>query len=143
MLDKAKPDVIVNYSAQAEGAVSCKHSWRFFETNLMALARLCEELMKRDWLERFIQIGTSEMYDSVEHAAKDYELIKRNTTYAASVAFEMSRQSVRRSLKFPMNVIRLSYAFWPGHLLYHVIPKAIVCGIADLRDWPMDYVLSG
>ena len=37
----------------------------------MALARLSEELMKRDWLERFIQIGTSEMYGSVEHAAKE------------------------------------------------------------------------
>lgn len=47
MLDREKPQVIVNYAAQGEGAVSWKHSWRFFETNSMALARLCEELMKR------------------------------------------------------------------------------------------------
>jgi len=70
LLDRIKPEVIVNYAAQGEGAVSWKHSWRFFETNSMALARLCEELMKRSWLERFIQIGTSEMYGSVLHAAK-------------------------------------------------------------------------
>src|SRR5258706_7103350 len=62
LLDRIKPEVIVNYAAQGEGAVSWKHSWRFFETNSMALARLFEELMKRSWLERFIQIGTSEMY---------------------------------------------------------------------------------
>ena len=68
LLDRKKPQVIVNFAAQGEGAVSWKHSWRFFETNSMALARLAEELMKRDWLERFIQIGTSEMYGSVEHA---------------------------------------------------------------------------
>ena len=65
LLDRIRPEVIVNFAAQGEGAVSWKNSWRFFETNSMALARLCEELMKRDWLERFIQIGTSEMYGSV------------------------------------------------------------------------------
>ena len=45
LLDQEKPEVIVNFAAQGEGAVSWKHSWRFFETNSMALARLTEELM--------------------------------------------------------------------------------------------------
>jgi hypothetical protein len=56
LLDKIKPDVIVNFAAQGEGAVSWKHSWRFFETNSMALAKLSEELMKRDWLERCLDV---------------------------------------------------------------------------------------
>ena len=38
LLDRIRPEVIVNYAAQGEGAVSWKHSWRFFETNSMALA---------------------------------------------------------------------------------------------------------
>ena len=71
LLDKEKPSTIVNFAAQGEGAASWKNSWRYFETNSMALVKLCEELMKRDWLERFIQIGTSEMYGSVEHATKE------------------------------------------------------------------------
>jgi dTDP-glucose 4,6-dehydratase len=134
LLDKEKPDVIVNYAAQGEGAVSWKHSWRFFETNSMALARLCEELMKRDWLERFIQIGTSEMYGSVEHAAKEDEPIKSTSPYAASkVAFDMYLQSVHRFLTFPMNVIRPSNAYCPGQLLHRVIPKAIVCGLTGRK----------
>jgi dTDP-glucose 4,6-dehydratase len=58
VLDREKPDIIVNFAAQGEGAASWKHSWRYFETNAMALTRFCEELMKRDYLERFIQIGT-------------------------------------------------------------------------------------
>lgn len=134
LLDKEKPDVIVNYAAQGEGAVSWKHSWRFFETNSMALTRLCEELMKRDWLERFIQIGTSEMYGSVGHAAKEDEPIKPTSPYAASkVAFDMYLQSVHRFLKFPMNVIRPSNAYCPGQLLHRVIPKAIVCGLTGRK----------
>ena len=134
LLDKEKPEVIVNFAAQGEGAVSWKHSWRFFETNSMALARLSEELMKRDWLQRFIQIGTSEMYGSVDHAAKEDVPIKPSSPYAASkVAFDLYLESVHRYLKFPMNIIRPSNAYCPGQLLHRVIPKAIWCGLRGVK----------
>jgi dTDP-glucose 4,6-dehydratase len=134
LLDRTKPQVIINYAAQGEGAVSWKHSWRFFETNAMALARLVEEVMKREYLERFIQIGTSEMYGSVSHPAKEDEPIKPSSPYAASkVAFDMYLESVHRFLKFPMNIIRPSNAYCPGQLLHRVIPKAVVCGLKGVK----------
>jgi len=134
LLDREKPEVIVNFAAQGEGAVSWKHSWRFFETNSMALARLAEELMKRDWLERFIQIGTSEMYGSVDHATKEDEPIKPSSPYAASkVAFDLHLVSVHKFLKFPMNIIRPSNAYCPGQLLHRVIPKAVWCGLKGVK----------
>ena len=130
LLDREKPEVIVNFAAQGEGAVSWKHSWRFFETNSMALARLAEELMKRDWMKRFIQIGTSEMYGSVEHATKEDEPIKPSSPYAASkVAFDMYLLSVAKFLKFPMNILRPSNAYCSGQLLHRVVPKAVLCGL--------------
>ena len=134
LLDREKPDVIVNFAAQGEGAVSWKHSWRFFETNSMGLARLTEELMKRDWLERFIQIGTSEMYGSVSHATKEDEPIKPSSPYAASkVAFDMYLESVHKFLKFPMNILRPSNAYCSGQLLHRVIPKAVFCGLTGKK----------
>jgi len=134
VLDREKPDVIVNFGAQGEGAVSWKHSWRFFETNSMGLARLAEELMKRDWLERFIQIGTSEMYGPVEHAVTEDAPIKPTSPYAASkVAFDMYLLSVHRHLGFPMNIIRPSNAYCPGQLLHRVIPRAVWCGLKKVR----------
>jgi dTDP-glucose 4,6-dehydratase len=135
-LDRIRPEVIVNFAAQGEGAVSWKNSWRFFETNSMALARLCEELMKpgRDYLERFIQIGTSEMYGSVSHAAKEDEPIKPSSPYAASkVAFDMHLMSIHKFLKFPMNIIRPSNAYCPGQLLHRVVPKTILCGLTGQK----------
>jgi len=130
LLDSEQPEVIVNFAAQGEGAVSWKHSWRFFETNSMALARLAEELMKRDWMEHFIQIGTSEMYGSVNYAVKEDEPIKPSSPYAASkVAFDMYLQSVNKFLQFPMTIIRPSNCYCPGQLLHRVIPKAIVSGL--------------
>jgi len=129
-LDHVRPDVIINYAAQGEGAVSWKHSWRFFETNSMALARLTEELMKRDYLDRFIQIGTSEMYGSVEHAANEDEPIKPSSPYAASkVAFDMYLQSMHRFKGLRMNVVRPSNCYCPGQLLHRIIPKTIWCAL--------------
>ena len=134
LLDREKPEVIVNFAAQGEGAVSWKHSWRFFETNSMALARLAEELGKREWLERFIQIGTSEMYGSVDHATKEDEPIKPSSPYAASkVAFDMHLLSVHKFLKFPMNILRPSNAYCSGQLLHRVVPKAVLCGLTGQK----------
>ncbi len=134
LLDREKPQVIVNYAAQGEGAVSWKHSWRFFETNSMALARLAEALMARNYLERFIQIGTSELYGSVDFAAREDAPIQPSSPYAASkAAFDLYLISVHKVLKFPMNIIRPSNAYCPGQLLHRVIPKAVVCGLAGQR----------
>ena len=129
-LDDLRPDVIINYAAQGEGAVSWSHSWRFFETNSMALARLTEELMKRDYLDRFIQIGTSEMYGSVDHAVTEDEPIKPSSPYAASkVAFDMYLQSMHRFKGLRMNVVRPSNCYCPGQLLHRIIPKTIWCAL--------------
>jgi dTDP-glucose 4,6-dehydratase len=130
LLDKERPQVIVNFAAQGEGAISWWDSWRFFETNSMALAKLTEELMKRDYLERFIQIGTSEIYGSVDDAVNEDEPIRPSSPYAASkVAFDMYLESVHRFLKFPMNIIRPCNVYCPGQLLHRVIPKSIWCGL--------------
>lgn len=134
LLDREKPETIVNYAAQGEGAVSWKNSWRFFETNSMALARLTEELMKRSYLKRFIQIGTSELYGSVEGPAKEDAPIKPTSPYAASkAAFDLHLVSIYKVLKFPMNIIRPSNAYCPGQLLHRVIPKAVICGLTGKK----------
>lgn len=134
LLDKERPEIIVNYAAQGEGAVSWKNSWRFFETNCVGLTRLVEELMKRNYLERFIQIGTSEMYGSVDHAVKEDEPIKPSSPYAASkVAFDMYLMSIYRHQKFPMNILRPCNAYCPGQLLHRVIPRAIWCGLKGVQ----------
>lgn len=130
LLDKERPQVIINYAAQGEGAVSWKNSWRFYETNALALAKITEELMKRDYLERWIQIGTSELYGSVTEPSKEDTPIRPSSPYAASkAAGDLHLLSISNILKFPMNIIRPSNAYCPGQLLHRVIPRAVVCGL--------------
>jgi len=130
ILEREKPEVIINFAAQGEGAVSWKHSWRFFETNSVALTKLCEDLSKKKWLKRFIHIGTSEMYGSVDKPSKESDPIQPSSPYAASkVAFDLYLLSISKFLNFPMNIIRPSNAYCSGQLLHRIIPKTIVSAL--------------
>lgn len=134
LLDRERPQVFINYAAQGEGAASWKHSWRFFETNATALTRFVEELMTRDYVERFIHIGTSELYGSVAHAAKEDDPIKPSSPYAASkAAFDLYLMAASKVLKFPMNILRPSNAYGPGQQLHRVVPKAVLYGLTGRK----------
>jgi dTDP-glucose 4,6-dehydratase len=134
LFDKEKPEVIVSYAAQGEGAVSWKKSWRFFDTNGTALVKMSEELMSRDYMERFIQIGTSELYGSVDRPMTEDDPIRPTSPYAASkAAFDLYLLSVANVLNFRMNIIRPSNAYCPGQLLHRVIPRAVLCGLTGRK----------
>ena len=134
LFDREKPAVIVSYAAQGEGAVSWKKSWRFFDTNGTALVKMAEELMSRDYMERFIQIGTSELYGSVDKPMKEDDPIRPTSPYAASkAAFDLYLLSVANVLQFRMNIIRPSNAYCPGQLLHRVIPRAVMCGLTGQK----------
>lgn len=134
LFDAEKPEVIVNFAAQGEGAASWKKSWRFYETNATALAKMTEELMTRDYFERWIQIGTSELYGSVDSPSVEDAPIRPTSPYAASkAAGDLHLLSIANVLKFPMNIIRPSNAYAPGQLLHRVIPRAVVCGLTKQK----------
>ena len=135
LLDRERPEVIVNYAAQGEGAASFdpKDYWRFYETNTLGLVKLVGELQQRDWLQRFIHIGTSELYGSVTAPSKETDAFKPTSPYAASkAAFDMHLLAVAQR-GFPMNIIRPSNCYCPGQQLHRIIPKALICGLAGRR----------
>jgi dTDP-glucose 4,6-dehydratase len=130
LFDEERPDVVINFAAQGEGAASWKYSWRYFDTNATALARIVEQLLKRDYLKRWIQIGTSELYGSVDRPATETDSLLPSSPYAASkAAADMYLQSVSRVLGFPMNILRPSNAYGPGQQLHRIIPRAVLFGL--------------
>ena len=134
LLDREKPQVIINYAAQGEGAASWKYSWRYFETNATAIARMTEDLMQRKYLQRWIQIGTSELYGSVDKPAREDSPLLPTSPYAASkAAGDMHLISIAKTLKFPMNIVRPSNAYAPGQQLYRILPRAVVCGLSGKK----------
>lgn len=129
MLDTERPDVIVNYAAQGEGAASWgANAEKFYMTNTVALARLVEELRNRTYLRHFIQIGTSELYGSVDFPVDESERLRPTSPYAISkAAFDQHLETMRG---FPWNVLRPSNAYCPGQQLHRIIPSAIIHALA-------------
>lgn len=135
VLDTEKPDVIVNFAAQGEGAASfADNAPDFFMTNAVALVRLVLELQKRSYLRRFVQIGSSEVYGSPERPAKETDCLRPTSPYSVSkAAFDQYLDSMWRTARFPMNIIRPSNCYTEGQQLYRVIPKTIICALTNQK----------
>lgn len=133
LFDREKPEVIVNFAALAY-ATSWEKSFRYYETNVVALARMCEDLMKRDYLQRFVQVGTSELYGPVERPASEEAPLHPTSPYAVSkLAGDLHLDTLWAVRKFPMNIIRPSNAYGPGQLLYRILPRAVYCALTGQK----------
>lgn len=131
VLDTERPDVIVNFAAQGEGAASfAENAALYYRTNTLGLVTLVEQLRSRDYLDRFIQIGSSEVYGSVQHAARETDLPYPTSPYSVSkAAFDQHLSIMHRIHGFPPNVIRPSNAYCAGQQLHRIIPKSIICAL--------------
>lgn len=130
-----RPDMIVNFAAQGEGAASFDaNAEMFYATNTLALVKFVEGLKHLSYLQRFIQIGTSELYGSVEKPSKETDPLRPSSPYAISkAAFDQHLDSMYRVRQFPMNIIRPSNAYCPGQQLHRIIPKAILCALGGKK----------
>jgi len=133
LFDKEQPEVIVNYAALAY-ATSWDKAYRYYESNVVSVARMCEELMKRDYLKRFLQIGSAELYGSVEGAVDEDALLRPTSPYAVSkMAADLHLETLWNEREFPMNIIRPSNSYGPGQYLYRILPRAVLCGLTDTK----------
>ena len=135
ILDTELPDVVVNFAAQGEGAASFTADSRwFYRTNTLGLVDLVENLRTRDYMKRFVQIGSSEVYGSVDSPSKETDCIKPSSPYAVSkAAFDQHLEIMHRISGFPMNIVRPSNAYCPGQQAHRIIPKAIICALAGQK----------
>ena len=126
-----RPDAIVNFAAQGEGAASWgKDNWRYYETNCVGLVRLMSQLEGL----RFIQIGSSEVYGSVNNAVSEDSPTYPTTPYAASkLGFDHHLLAMHKVMGIPMNIIRPSNCYAPGQQLHRIIPKALIYGLTGRK----------
>ena len=135
VLDTERPDVIVNFAAQGEGAASFgADAHLFYRTNTLGLVQLVEGLRTRSYLKKFIQIGSSEVYGSVEQPSRETDCPRPTSPYSVSkAAFDQHLEIMHRIHGFPANVVRPSNAYCPGQQLHRIIPKAILCALGETK----------
>ena len=121
-----KPDVIVNYAAQGEGAASWgKDNWRFYNTNVTALVKLVAAIDCH-----FIQIGSSEVYGSVNSPVNEQALTNPTSPYSVSkLAFDQHLVAMHKIKGLPMNIIRPSNCIVEGQQLHRIVPKSLISGL--------------
>lgn len=137
LIDKIKPDYIINFAAIAY-ATSWVGSHRYYDTNLMSVVRLCEELKKRKFLKKFIQIGSSEIFGSSNKPVDESTIAEPTSPYAVSkLATDMHLRTLWNVEKFPMNIVLPSNGYGPGQYMYRLIPKACLYGIYN-KKFPLE-----
>ncbi len=133
LFDRAKPEIIMNFAALAHGA-SWTKSWRFYDSNVTALAKIVEGLAERDYLQRYIHVGSSELYGAVDApAGEDAPLLPSSPYGVSKMAGDLHLLSMFDVRQFPMNIIRPSNAYGEGQQMYRVVPRAVVAGLTNQK----------
>ena len=134
LLDEFQPDVIVNFAALCEVGQSWNHALDYYETNLMSLVRLTDELSKRSWFRKFVQIGSSEVYGSVSEPASEKTSVEPSSPYAASkAAFDFHLRAISAHQGFQAVIVMPSNGYCEGQTLNRIIPKTIIAALTGKR----------
>ncbi len=134
LLDQEQPECIVNFAALAY-ATSWNDSYRYYDTNVVSLARMTEDIRDRDYFKHWMQIGSSEVYGpAIDGPCAEDAFPHPTSPYAVSkLAGDMHLKTYADSIDFPTNVIRPSNAYGPGQQLYRVMPRAAYCALTGQR----------
>jgi len=127
LLDKEKPDVIINYAAQGEVQHSWDHPEHWFKTNCMGIVDLANNLKNKTYLKRYVHISSPEVYGSTEGNVKENFTYNPSTPYAASkAAGDLFLFTLVKNFNFPLIIIRSTNVYGIHQQLYRIIPKTII-----------------
>ena len=122
------PSYIVNFAAQSMVAQSWEHPEHWYQTNVVASARLVDRIRKLDCLRKFVQISTPEVYGSTSGLVKETAPFNPSTPYAVSkAACDMNLMAYRKAYGFPVAFTRAANVCGPGQPLYRIIPRTVYC----------------
>lgn len=137
ILDAEEPECIINFAALAY-ATSWEDSYRYYDTNIVALARLTESLRGRDYFGHWMQIGSSEVYGSAVNGPCGEDGPTNPTSpYAVSKLAGDLHLRTYAAVGFPTNTIRPSNAYGPGQQVYRLMPKAAISALTG-RKFPLE-----
>jgi dTDP-glucose 4,6-dehydratase len=130
LLQGRKPEVVVNLAAQGEEAASWTNAWRYFETNVVALAKVVEPLIGASWLRRWVQLSTASVYGPSREAATENTPLRPATPYAVSKAAADGYLTAVAAVRgFPINIVRPTNLYGSGQQLHRIIPKTALCAL--------------
>jgi dTDP-glucose 4,6-dehydratase len=127
IIDKERPKIIANFAAQGEVRTSWSSPSQWFTTNCLAIVKLTQELIKRDFIEKYITSSTPEVYGSTDKDIKENNNFKPSTPYAASkLAGDLHLMTLFHRYNFPVLFTRAANIYGIHQQLYRIIPRTII-----------------
>ena len=127
LINSFQPEYIVNFAAQSEVAPSWEHPEQWFQTNVVALAKLTNALKDRKYLKRYLHISSPEVYGTCTGTVSESAPLNPSTPYAASkAAADLFLYTLVKNFRFPLIMIRSTNVYGPHQQLFKIIPRSII-----------------
>ena len=127
LLDRERPEAVVNFAAQSEVAPSWDHPEHWFQTNTVALARLVNHLRKQTYLKRYVHISSPEAYGTCVGRVTEESPLNPSTPYAASkAAADFLLKTYAKQFGFPLLTVRATNVYGARQQLFKIIPRSAI-----------------
>jgi dTDP-glucose 4,6-dehydratase len=134
VLDRFEPSAIVNFAAQSEVAPSWQHPEHWFQTNVVALARLLNGLKERRYLRKYVHISSPEVYGTCRGRVTEETPVNPSTPYAASkAAADLYLATLVKQFSFPLVTIRATNVYGAHQQLWKIIPRSAIYLLKNQR----------
>ena len=121
------PHYVVNFAAQSMVGQSWQHPEHWYQTNVVALAKLTSALERLPSLIRYVHVTTPEVYGSTRGWIRESEDFHPSTPYAISrAAGDMHVLAMHRERGLPVVLTRAANVYGPGQQLYRVVPRSLL-----------------
>jgi dTDP-glucose 4,6-dehydratase len=127
LLDREKPEAVVNFAAQSEVAPSWDHPEHWFQTNTVALAKLANHLRKQTYLKRYVHVSSPEAYGTCVGRVTEGSPLNPSTPYAASkAAADMLLKTYAKQFGFPLLTVRATNVYGARQQLFKIVPRSAI-----------------
>jgi dTDP-glucose 4,6-dehydratase len=127
LLEKLKPQVVINTIALTEVALSNYRPIEYFETNTLGIIKLAKYLLDCSYLERYIHISAAEIMGSCRTPVTEEAPFRPSTPYAVSkAAADMYLNTLIANFGFPATLIRSTNVYGKHQQLFKIIPRTVI-----------------
>ncbi len=128
VVNEFKPEFVVNFAAQSMVPQSWQNPEHWFMTNVVSMVKLHDRLRACDFIQKYVQISTPEVYGNTSGLVREEAPYHPSTPYAVSkAACDMSLMAYFKAYGFPVVFTRAANVCGPGQQLYRIIPRAVFC----------------
>ncbi len=124
------PQYVVNFAAQGMVAQSWQKPEDWYQTNVVAMAKLHEGLRKIPSLKKFVHASTPEVYGNTSGIIQEDAPYRPSTPYAISkAACDLNLMAYYSAYGFPVVLTRAANVCGAGQAMYRIIPRTVLCGL--------------